>query len=182
MITIICAIEDADDKLFMCRLYEEYEQLMFWAASKYLNNIEDRQDAVQDAIVALIKNLTTLKNLKDSTLRTYIVCTVESRAINLAKKKSKEQHLFDDLESIPVGTAVDMIEDNLLQIAMKSSLLEVWPRLPIQDQILLESKYILGYNDKELGKILGCKSSSVRMYLTRARRRAVELISEVKID
>ena len=179
---MICAIEDADDQLFMCRLYEEYEQLMFWAASKYLNNIEDRKDAVQDAIVALIKNIATLKTLGDSNLRTYIVCAVESRAINLVKRKNKEQHLFDDLDSIPVGTAVDMIEDKMLQIAMRSSLMNVWPQLSTQDKILLESKYILGYNDNEIGKLLGCKASSVRMYLTRARRRAVELISEVKMD
>ena len=60
--------------------------------------------------------------------------------------------------------------------------MNVWPQLSTQDKILLESKYILGYNDNEIGKLLGCKASSVRMYLTRARRRAVELISEVKMD
>lgn len=70
---ISMVIENADDQTFICRLYEEYEQLMFWTAAKYLNNIEDRKDAVQDAIIALIRNLETIKRLKDSYLRTLFI-------------------------------------------------------------------------------------------------------------
>lgn len=71
--TIICTIEDTGDQAFICCLYEKYEHLMFWATGKYLKNIEDRRDAVQDSIVALINNLETVKTLKDSYLLTYIV-------------------------------------------------------------------------------------------------------------
>ena len=63
---ISMVIENADDQTFICHLYEEYEQLMFWTAAKYLNNIEDRKDAVQDAIIALIRNLETIKRLKQT--------------------------------------------------------------------------------------------------------------------
>lgn len=177
---ISMVIENADDQTFICRLYEEYEQLMFWTAAKYLNNIEDRKDAVQDAIIALIRNLETIKRLKDSYLRTYIVYTVESRSINLVKRKNIELRLFDDLDSVPVGTSVDMIEDSLLQMTMRHTISDIWTKLSTQDKILLESKYILGYNDNGIGEMLGCKASSVRMYLTRARRKAMELILEVK--
>ena len=72
--TIICTIEDTGDQAFICCLYEKYEHLMFWATGKYLKNIEDRKDAVQDSIVALINNLETVKTLKDSYLLTYIEC------------------------------------------------------------------------------------------------------------
>ena len=177
---ISMVIENADDQTFICRLYEEYEQLMFWTAAKYLNNIEDRKAAVQDAIIALIRNLETIKRLKDSYLRTYIVYTVESRSINLVKRKNIELRLFDDLDSVPAGTSVDMIEDSLLQMTMRHTISDIWTKLSTQDKILLESKYILGYNDNEIGEMLGCKASSVRMYLTRARRKAMELILEVK--
>ena len=177
---ISMVIENADDQTFICHLYEEYEQLMFWTAAKYLNNIEDRKDAVQDAIIALIRNLETIKRLKDSYFRTYIVYTVESRSINLVKRKNIELRLFDDLDSVPVGTSVDMIEDSLLQMTMRHTISDIWTKLSTQDKILLESKYILGYNDNEIGEMLGCKASSVRMYLTRARRKAMELILEVK--
>lgn len=177
--TIICTIEDTGDQAFICCLYEKYEHLMFWATGKYLKNIEDRKDAMQDSIVALINNLETIKTLKDSYLLTYIVCTVESKSINLAKRRNLELRLFEDLDSEPVGTAVNMIEDRLFRVEMESTISTAWSQLSDKDKILLESKYILGYNDTEIGEMIGCKTSSVRMYLTRARRKAMKLISEV---
>ena len=51
-----------------------------------------------------------------------------------------------------------------------------------EDRLLLEGKYILGYTDAELADMLGCKKSSVRMKLTRARRRAFQLMTEEEGD
>lgn len=39
-------------------------------------------------------------------------------------------------------------------------------------------RYILDLTDRELANILKCKSSSIRMKLTRARRKAIKLLSE----
>lgn len=183
MITaIIGTIEDAEDQAFVCRLYETYKHLMFWATGNYLSNLEDRSDAMQDAVIALINNLETVKTLEGPYLRTYLVCTAESRAINLAKRRNLELRLFEDLDSVPAGTAADITEDRLLQLSVKHTLSEIWPRLSEQERVLLESKYILGYQDSEIGELLGCKASSVRMYLTRARRKAMKLLSEVDQD
>ena len=54
----------------------------------------------------------------------------------------------------------------------------MWVRLTEEEQLLLEGKYILGYEDGELAGMLGCKKDSVRMKLTRARRRALRLMLE----
>lgn len=177
--TIICTIEDPDDRVWICRLYETYEPLMFWATGKYLKNVEDRRDALQDAVVALIQNLETIKTLEPPYLRTYIVCTVESRSINLAKRRNLELRLFDNLDRVPVEPAANLTEDHFWQLSAKKALSDIWPKLSAQERVLLESKYILGYQDREIGELLGCKASSVRMYLTRARRKAMELLTEV---
>ena len=58
------------------------------------------------------------------------------------------------------------------------ALLDIWPVLPKETQILLKGKYILGYTDQELACQLKCKPSSIRMKLTRARRAALLLLSE----
>lgn len=176
---LIYTIESPDDQLFMLRLYEEYEQLMFWAAGKYLSNIEDKKDVVQDAIVTLIKKLSTIRTLSDAHLRTYIVYTVESKAINLVKRRNIELRLFDELDSAPIGTPIDMMDEKLIQLVLNDAISSIWPKLSLRDKIVLEGKYILGYNDNEIGKMIGCKAGSVRMYLTRARRKAVELMLEV---
>lgn len=44
--------------------------------------------------------------------------------------------------------------------------------------MLLERKYILGYENEELGRMLGCRTDSVRMKLTRARRKVLRLMGK----
>ena len=64
----------------------------------------------------------------------------------------------------------------------KDRLMQIWGSLPEEDQLLLEGKYILGYKDTELADMLGCKKDSIRMKLTRARRRAFQLMTEEEGD
>ena len=45
-------------------------------------------------------------------------------------------------------------------------------QLSPRDSLLLQSKYIVGMTDEELAAAFGCKQSSVRMLLSRARHRA----------
>ena len=40
----------------------------------------------------------------------------------------------------------------------------------------------MGYKDAELADMLGCKKDSIRMKLTRARRRAFQLMTEEEGD
>ena len=71
--------------------------------------------------------------------------------------------------------------DEILIISEQSqALVAIWPLLPESDQILLEGKYLLGYTDTELADLLKCKVESIRMKLTRARRKALKLIVEMK--
>ena len=56
------------------------------------------------------------------------------------------------------------------------ALAQVWPRLDENTRWLLEARYILDYSDGELARELGVKPDSVRMALTRARRKARHLM------
>ena len=71
----------------------------------------------------------------------------------------------------PIEGHTDLIGD-------QETLKFLWPRLSEEDRILLEGKYVWGQSDKELAEILHCKPSSIRMKLTRARRRALNNLSE----
>ncbi len=54
----------------------------------------------------------------------------------------------------------------------------VLPQMDIRTQCLLEGYYFLDKPIKELGQELGIKADSVRMYLTRARKKAFELLQK----
>ncbi len=50
------------------------------------------------------------------------------------------------------------------------------------DQQLLFGRYLMDMTDADLAKLLGCKPSSVRMKLTRARRALLEKLREGGFD
>ena len=70
----------------------------------------------------------------------------------------------------------DVLQTTLLRRLELDALAQVWPRLDENTRWLLEARYILDYSDGELARELGVKPDSVRMALTRARRKARRLM------
>ena len=70
--------------------------------------------------------------------------------------------------------------EEMLLAKEKSSLISIaMEQLSVTERLLLEGKYILEYSDDELAKQLNCKSGSIRMKLTRARRHALSILSQM---
>ena len=61
---------------------------------------------------------------------------------------------------------------------------KVWVDVPPEGRLLLEQKYILGWSDETIASGLGIKAQSVRMSLTRAKRRTAKLMQDagIRID
>ena len=94
-----------------------------------------------------------------------------------AKCSSLEEQ--DEQDVVMPGPSLD---EQILLEEQKDHLMQIWSNLSEEDQLLLEGKYILGYKDAELADMLGCKKNSIRMKLTRARRRAFQLMTEEEGD
>lgn len=167
-------IEDPDDKSYMIWLYEEFHRLMFSTARKYTSNQTDCEDIVQNALIGLMQKISKLRQFDRCILVAYIVSTVRNAAINHLRHQALENEHTDSLdENEPDISSLD----NLASLAHQRNLLsQVWSQLSQEDRFLLEGRYIIGASDKELARKLNCKSSSIRMKLTRARRRAFALV------
>ena len=165
MISFICAIpQEPDDKAFMLSLYDSYYKLMYSIAYKHVSDILTVDDIVQDSIVSLYGKIDILKPMPDNRLRV---------------KEYEKDHIAEFTEENVSGADRYVPMETLLVLAeRRKALLDIWPVLPKETQILLKGKYILGYTDQELACQLKCKPSSIRMKLTRARRAALLLLSE----
>lgn len=180
---IISTLEDTQEREFMARLYEEYERLFFSTALKYAPTHHDAEEIVQDSLVNLIKKVTTLKQLERCTLVAYIVSTVRNTAINHLRKagriKLAETDIDDQSETIDPQLSLD---DLLILRERQQKLAATWLNVPEDDRMLLEGKYLLGLSDGELAELAGCKSNSVRIKLTRARRNALKVMLDKEVE
>lgn len=162
-------------------IYLKYRRLMYATAGKFTQNEEDQKDIVQTAMERLIKIFSDPKAKKRCISAGYIVFTIRSVSIDFFRKQNREaEHCIsiedDRLAEIAIDT--DSIDNFLLRSDSDKRLWDLWSKLSAEDRILLEGKHILDFSDEELASILKCKTASVRMKLTRARRRAMKLLSE----
>ena len=164
-----------DDLEYFSSLFQKYSRLMFFTAERYINNGVDVDDIVQESFAKLLLHKEKLKTLSGDALSSYIYFTVKNTCINQQKnhKRVQEHELsYDALnESVILKTMIpfQQIEDN-------SSIEKMLNSLPDNERMLLTYKYLLDYSDSEISNILGCKPDSVRMMLSRARRKALQLL------
>ena len=154
---------DNMDREYMLWLYERYVSYLFFAAGKFTDSQPDREDLVHGALLRLMKNVSTLRELEPNALAGYLYLTVKSVWLDRnSRELPQSEDILDSLGSHD-------IEDEHLAKWDVAALKE---RLPRKEWFLLQSKYIVGCTDGEIGGILGCSAASVRMMLTRARRHA----------
>lgn len=162
-------------------IYLKYKRLMYATASRFTQNTEDQKDIVQMALERLIKIFSAPGVNKRCISAGYIVFTIRSVSIDFLRKQSREmEHCIsiEDDRLAEITTTEASMDDLLLRSDSDKELWGLWSKLSAEDRILLEGKHILDLTDEELANILKCKTASIRMKLTRARRRAAKLLSE----
>ena len=176
---ILAATSEPDERQFMISLYEEYYKLMFSTAKKYVSNYHTVEDVVQESLINLLKNIRTLMPLDRCSLAGYIVCTARNTSINHLKKESmKKKH---EVAAPVEGSETEIspapsIEDLLLLKEDIHALLSVTEQLSEEERTLLHGRYLLDLSDKEIAETIQCKPSSVRMKLTRVRRKTFNMV------
>lgn len=183
MIAFICTtIQDPDDKEYMLWIYEEFQNLMFYTAKKYINDQMTCEDIVQECIVKLIQKIDVIRGKERCILAGYIVSIIRNVSINYLKSEGvRQKHSvgFDE-ETMDQLPSPELSIEEILLAKEKSSLISIaMEQLSVTERLLLEGKYILEYSDDELAKQLNCKSGSIRMKLTRDRRHALSILSQM---
>lgn len=176
----IIGSSDSSDLKYMENLYREYYQLMTAAAGKYTRSEQDQEDVVQNAVVRLTQKVDLLRRLDRPVLASYIYHTVKHAAVDLRREREKTAQWESPLEEPDQlsGPELRPAENSLLSQAQLSALRRALDRLSPEERLLLEGKYFLEYDDKTLARELGVKGSSIRMMLTRARRKLLEQLPE----
>lgn len=180
MLLFTSQIDDKEDLAFLLNLHEQYNGLVYRLAVKFLSDSREIEDLMQDCWVKLVKHVKTLRGLDNRALAAYIACTIKNTAFNYRSYQSvRERHAstaeVDEISAVdsePSPEDVVLLSENLEQFH------KAFAKLSMEDQRLLEGRYILDMDDEALAESFHCKPASVRMKLTRARRRAMKLFQE----
>ena len=154
------------DKEAYTTLMMHFRKFLFHVAKSKLNNIEDINDVIQDAILISYKNLRKLKDPEN--FKPWILRILINECNKLYKKQYKEKDLYDKMVDSYKNPEYDIgnIESTESKIDMYNAIKD----LKYEDKLCINLFYGDYYSVDEIAEILNISSSAVRNKIYRCKR------------
>ena len=144
---------DQKEREFMEELYRKYERLMYATVRRYISDSMEQEEIVQESLKKLIEKRRVLCNLDCAAQAGYIVVAIRNTSFSYLRKRNRERSKIISLETLN--------EEGMRHIILAE-----------EEQLFYE----------ELARDFGCQPNSIRMKLTRARRKLMVIMKRSKKD
>ena len=169
-------IVDSDSNIIGELYFKNYNQMLY-AANKILG-IDNGEDAVQDVFAKLIaKKYGELSELRDKRVG-YFVILVKWRSLDIKKKRKETVPL--EFQNGAIFDNTENPEDILIDKDDKERLIQLLYILTPTMQEILEYRYVLELDNKEIAEMLGVSQSVVSSRIMRAKAELKKRLSEQK--
>lgn len=151
-------------------LYDLYSSSMYRIAYSILKDEGLAEDAVQQTFLKLYSSMDRVGEPRSGQTRSYIVVLVRNTAIDLYRKRKREQALyFDDLEQLPVSNA-PLPEDTAINTQSDEAVSRALNALGEKYAAILRMRYCYGYRNKEIAQRLEMTEAAVASRIFQAKR------------
>ena len=166
-------------------LFQRYHRLLFQTALRVTHNVQDAEDALQDAFLSAYRNLNSFE--RRSQFCTWLTRIVINAAL-MKRRKIKTRPvvpLEDMLEEQPLRACKLLIHlgPNPEQICMGKETEKVIKQRLQELSPLLRSAFVLrgfqGYTTREAARALGVTENTLKARLGRARHQLARRMSRV---
>ncbi len=164
------------EKQFFMALYQSYKRLVLAKAVSFTGDAVAAEDVAQETWLRLLRRLPKLHAMPEGAQVNYIIFTVRSAAYDWHRKQERDRKTEAAYDARELTAAAPGAEEEFLSHLPDYHLSQIWPSLTEAERLLLEGRYLYSMDDAALAVVLGCKRSSVRGLLSRARRRAKQLL------
>lgn len=157
-------LQSKEEKAFVTRLYEDYEQILFAVSYSIMKNKNNAEDAVQETFLRVVKNIDKFLDKSCPKNGGYLVVIVRNVCFDMLKKASKEI----PAEEISAGAA-ESAEDQYLDGVLSEELSFAVGRLPEKYLSVLQLSVQYGFSTSDIADILGIGYETARKRLYRAK-------------
>ncbi len=169
-------------------LIKDYKKSAYNIALRVMRNVEDAEDASQEALIKIFKNINNFN--MESTFKVWMYRIVVNTCIDFKRKKSINSVSID--ETIDLGSGGEVHREIPDDSNNPSDLIERnYDTRLVNDAInMLEDDFktiiilrdIKGFTYDEISEILTCNLGTVKSRLSRARKRLKEILEkEMKV-
>ncbi len=168
-LAILCGKKD---RLAQYELYSRYAARVSALCRRYINDDEEAEDLMQDALVQALDRIQTYKYTGSGSLYSWLSRVAINKALDQIRKKKWRMVSWDfwSNDNIPEPT-----EDEMEAIP-EEKLLEWIDRLPDLKRSVFNLYCVDGYSHKEIGEMLGITERGSTSILAKARKQLKEEI------
>lgn len=170
MSVVARSAEQMEDQPLLPQLIQRHGALLLRLAQRQVGP-EAAQELTQQTLAWLAERQKDWAQLEEAPLAAYLAAAVQRQSAALRRQVQEEQS-WRTQPTEELACPGPSLEEQAILGQQKQALAKIWPRLPEEDRLALEAKYILQLGDRQIARQLGIKPASVRMRLTRARRLA----------
>ncbi len=168
------------DRAFLEGLYRRWKDLLYAHVRSLGAGEAEAEDVLQESFLHLWEKVETLRGLPERRLFNYVYTTVHNAALSHLGRKRRNPGLSLDDPALAVPDRKLGPEEVLLSLEREQDFYTAMDRLEEGPRQLLILRYVLEARDEEIAQRLGVQKDSVRMLLTRARRKLREELAKLE--
>lgn len=152
-----------------------YRNMMNAVAYRILQNYHSAEDAVQEALLSLSRNMDKLDNIHSNRSRNYIYTVTQNAALSLLRKEKRQNCESDDnIENFPGQLDIEAFAG---RYGFSSQVTEALEQLKPLDRDILCYRYGAGYSVKEIAGYIDQSRDFVYKRMQRAEVKLTEILS-----
>lgn len=158
------------------QLYNDHKNLMYYTAIKVVKNPDTAKDIVHSAFLRVIKHIKKIDSFTPQEAKGYIIFIVKNLSLDhINKSENKNTVPLENLEHYLKSS--NATEENALQNIDITSMLNNLESLDEKYSFAVFHKYVLGYTDAEIAKMLNITVSNVKVRCHRGRLMLASMLS-----
>ncbi len=163
-------------------LIKSYQTLAYNIAFRMLGNIEDANDATQDALVKVFKSIQSFQG--QSSFSTWLYRIVTNTCLDELRKRKRQKvySYHNPVEMEDGGMERDVVDpnSNTEEILEKreeiKNIQDAIQALPEQHRTMIILRDIKGLSYEQISEILDCPNGTIKSRISRARMALKEII------
>ena len=172
-------VDTPEEKSKFRQLYEKYRGLMFYCAREILRDDGLAEEAVQEAFIRLAKHLKKINDTDCNKTKHFIVIIVESASKDICRREKKQMAVsWEEIEGSLYFPARERVEEMSGLTGVEQAIME----LPLTYREIFCMRYVWGYSNQEIGKILGIRQGALRQRIVRGKLLLQKILDEMEVD
>lgn len=176
---ILAILETEEERNELSEIYESNIKVFYSIAFSKLHNLQDTEDAIQEAFLAIARNPEPFFSIPDNKRLSYINVIIRNTAIKIWNKNNKTYENETELDDTISDEQISA-EEKVLSDFSCEQILKFIDTFPEGTKAAIYLKLHLGLKNGDIAKVLGISEEAAKKRVSRAVNQIKQYMEDLK--